>query len=456
MRMTDPEEARESLSNIEAEQMVLGCLLMNNEAFYGVDSILSPDDFSEGLHQRIYNVITKMIEKGGAASPLTLGNYFDKDPAMQEIGSGYLSNLAANSVPASIVKDHANLVRRLSVRRGLHDMGTEIVEQSLHDDIDNDPEAQIEDIQASLDGLLSKDVKEGSKSFDRASQDALTRAEEAFRRNGPSGHLTGLRCLDAHMGGFNPTDMIVIAGRPGMGKTAIATNISINMSKEGKSGLFFSMEMSADQLAQRIMSAETGISAQDVQRGNISENQYRAIRDAREKIKSLPLEIDERGALRLSQLAGKARRVKRTKGLDYIVVDYMQLMGSSGKTQNNRTNDVTEITGGLKALAKELNVPVIALSQLSRAVEQRAVKRPTLSDLRDSGSIEQDADVILFPYREEYYLRMEGLTEDTSEALRVCAGTADLILAKWRHGPTGDFELSFDASTTTFSDRGHR
>lgn len=454
--MTDPEEARAELSNIEAEQMVLGCLLMNNEVFYKVDAILSAEDFSEGLHQRIYAVASKMIEKGSTASPLTLANYFDKDPAMLEIGSGYLANLAANSVPASIVKDHAHLLRRLSVRRGLHDMGNEIVEQALHDDIDNDPETRIEGIQEALDRLLSKDVKEGSKSFDTASQEALTRAEEAFRRKGPSGLLTGLRCLDAHMGGFNPTDMIVIAGRPGMGKTALATNIAVNMSKAGKSGLFFSMEMSGEQLAQRIMSAETGISAQDVQRGNIDENQYRHIRDAREKVKTLPIEIDERGALRLSQLAGKARRVKRTKGLDYIVVDYMQLMQGTGNKNANRVQDVTEITGGLKALAKELNVPVIALSQLSRAVEQRAIKRPTLSDLRDSGSIEQDADVILFPYRAEYYLRLEGKDEATDDTLRELAGVAELILAKWRHGPTGDFELRFDASTTTFSDRGHR
>src|SRR5258708_3533318 len=420
---------RSAPHNIEAEQSLLGAILVNNDAFYRVSDFLEPRHFFEPLHQTIYETAGSLIRMGKVATPVTLKTFLPADTA---IGG-------------------------MTVRQYLA------------------PRAQIEDAERQLYELAESGRYDGGfQRFSQALTVAVDMAAKAFQRDGSlSGIATGLRDLDTKMGGLQASDLIIVAGRPGMGKTALATNIAYNIAKAHPAEVppdgtmktvnggivgFFSCEMSAEQLATRILAEQTSIASSMIRRGGISEADFEKIRDYSIELQSLPLYVDETGGLSISQLTARARRLKRQKGLDMIVIDYIQLLQGSGKKSDNRVQEVTEITTNLKALAKELNVPIIALSQLSRQVENRDDKRPQLADLRESGSIEQDADVVIFVYREEYYLANKEPRIGTPEYekwqldMSLVHGNAEIIIGKQRHGPTGTVDLHFEANVTRFGD----
>jgi len=452
---------RDGLSNIEAEQMVLGAILINNEAFYRADEILRAEDFSEGLHERIYRTAGRLIEQGHIASPISMAPYFERDAAMVEIGgTDYLARIAAWATSFTLVRDYARLVHSLAMRRGLIDVGQELVENSVSADVDQKPEDLITEAEKSLYSLAETGkTQSGFVPFRSALEMAREMAENAYKRDGHlSGLATKLRDLDTKLGGLQQSDLVIIAGRPGMGKTSLATNIAFNVAAQIKPDTgddvenyhvaFYSLEMSSEQLATRIIAEQAEIGSADIRRGKISENQYRQMVRTIDELQELPLFIDDTGGLSIAGLCARARRQARRSGLDLIIVDYIQLLsGSENRRNQGRVQEITEITTMLKALAKELNVPIIALSQLSRAVESRPDKRPMLSDLRESGSIEQDADVVMFVYREDYYKMLENAPQEEIDAV---TGFADVIVAKQRHGPTGDVQLSFQAEFTRF------
>jgi replicative DNA helicase len=400
-------------------------------------------------------------------------------PADTDIGGmtvgQYLARLAAEATTIINAQDYGRTVYELALRRDLIRIGEDMVNVAFDAPVDFAPRAQIEDAERRLYELAESGRYDGGfQAFAQAMKIALDMAANAYQRDGKlSGTATGLRALDLKMGGLQRSDLIVLAGRPGMGKTALATNIAYNVAKAHRSEVqpdgtmksvnggivgFFSCEMSAEQLATRILAEQTGISSSMIRRGGISQGEFDTIRDYTIELQHLPLYVDETGGLSISQLTARARRLKRQKGLDLIVVDYIQLLQGSGKRSDNRVQEVTEITTSLKALAKELNIPVIALSQLSRQVESRDDKHPQLSDLRESGSIEQDADVVLFVYREEYYLQNKEPKMGTPEhekwqtEMDFALGKAEVIVAKQRHGPTGTVPLQFEGQFTRFSD----
>ncbi|QPF87672.1 replicative DNA helicase [Bradyrhizobium genosp. L] len=468
---------RSAPHNIEAEQGLLGAILVNNDAFYRVSDFLEPKHFFEPLHQTIYETASSLIRMGKVATPVTLKTFL---PADVDIGgmtvSQYLARLAAEATTIINAQDYGRTVYDLSLRRNLIQIGEDIVNVAYDAPVDFAPRAQIEDAERQLYSLAETGRYDGGfQRFAQALTVAVDMAAKAFQRDGKlSGISTGLRDLDTKMGGLQSSDLIILAGRPGMGKTSLATNIAYNIAKayvpevqadgttkavNGGAVGFFSCEMSGEQLATRILAERTGIPSSSIRRGGISELDFEKIRDCSIELQSLPFYVDETGGLSISQLTARARRLKRQKGLDLIVIDYIQLLQGSGKKGNdNRVQEITEITTNLKALAKELNVPIIALSQLSRQVENRDDKRPQLSDLRESGSIEQDADVVLFVYREEYYLANKEPRAGTPEYekwqmdMDLAHGKAEVIIGKQRHGPTGTVDLHFEASVTRFGD----
>ena len=414
---------------------------------------------------------------GKVATPVTLKTFV---PAETDIGGmtvgQYLARLAAEATTIINAQDYGRTIYELALRRDLIRIGEDMVNVAFDAPVDFAPRAQIEDAERRLYELAETGRYDGGfQRFAQALTVAVDMAAKAFQRDGKlSGIATGLRDLDIKMGGLQPSDLIIVAGRPGMGKTALATNIAYNIAKAHRAEVqadgtmksvnggivgFFSCEMSAEQLATRILAEQTSIASSTIRRGGITEADFEKIRDYSIELQSLPLYVDETGGLSISQLTARARRLKRQKGLDLIVVDYIQLLQGSGKRGNdNRVQEVTEITTSLKALAKELNVPVIALSQLSRQVESRDDKRPQLSDLRESGSIEQDADVVMFVFREEYYLANKEPRIGTPEYekwqldMSLVHGKAEVIIGKQRHGPTGTVELQFEGQFTRFSD----
>jgi replicative DNA helicase len=468
---------RSAPHNIEAEQSLLGAILVNNDAFYRVSDFLEPKHFFEPIHQTIYETSGSLIRMGKVATPVTLKTFV---PAETDIGGmtvgQYLARLAAEATTIINAQDYGRTVYELALRRDLIRIGEDMVNVAFDAPVDFAPRAQIEDAERRLYELAESGRYDGGfQGFAQAMKVALDMAANAYQRDGKlSGTATGLRDLDTKMGGLQRSDLIIVAGRPGMGKTALATNIAYNVAKAHRAEVqadgtmksvnggivgFFSCEMSAEQLATRILAEQTGVSSSLIRRGGISQSEFDKIRDYTIELQHLPLFVDETGGLSISQLTARARRLKRQKGLDVIVVDYIQLLQGSGKRGNdNRVQEVTEITTSLKALAKELNIPVIALSQLSRQVESRDDKHPQLSDLRESGSIEQDADVVLFVYREEYYLQNKEPKLGTPEhekwqaEMDFALGKAEVIIAKQRHGPTGTVRLQFEGQFTRFSD----
>jgi replicative DNA helicase len=463
--------------NIELEQALLGAILVNNEAFYRVSDYLEPRHFFEPIHQKLYEVTASLIRVGKTATPVTLKTFMPPDLDIAGLTtSQYLARLAAEATTVINAADYGRTIYDLAIRRSLILIGEEMVNAAYDAPADERPQDQIEQAEKNLYGLAETGRYEGGfQSFARALTTAVEMAAQAYQRDGKlSGISTGLRDLDRQMGGLQPSDLVVLAGRPGMGKSSLATNIGYNIAKAWQGGIradgqtettnggivgFFSLEMSAEQLATRMIAEQTEIASYRIRRGEISTSDFDRIAEAARDMERIPFYIDETGGISIAQLTARARRLKRQRGLDVLVIDYIQLLqGSSNRAQQGRVQEVTEITTGLKALAKELNVPIIALSQLSRAVESRDDKRPQLSDLRESGSIEQDADVVLFVYREEYYVKNKEPRPGTEEYFKWQAemervhGRAEVIIAKQRHGPTGTVQMQFKAEVTRFAD----
>jgi replicative DNA helicase len=471
---------RSAPHNIEAEQGLLGAILVNNDAFYRVSDFLEAKHFFEPLHQTIYETASSLVRMGKIATPVTLKTFLPADIDIGGMTVGqYLARLAAEATTIINAQDYGRTIYDLSLRRDLIGIGEDMVNVAYDAPVDFAPRNQIEDAERRLYELAESGRYDGGfQKFSQALTTALDMAAKAFQRDGKlSGISSGLRDLDAKMGGLQHSDLIILAGRPGMGKTSLATNIAYNVAQAYKGELqpdgtmkavnggvvgFFSCEMSGEQLATRIIAERSGISSSLIRRGGITEADFEKLRDCSIELQTLPFYVDETGGISISQVMARARRLKRQKGLDLLVIDYIQLLSGSGKRGNdNRVQEVTEITTSLKALAKELAVPIIALSQLSRQVENREDKRPQLSDLRESGSIEQDADVVVFVYREEYYLAAKEPRPGTPEHekwqtdMGLAHGKAEVIIGKQRHGPTGTVELQFDASVTRFGDLGH-
>jgi len=448
--------------NIEIEQSLHGALLMNNQALDHVCDFLEPRHFSEPLHAQIYDLAATLIRTGRVVTPISIKTYL---PGHITVGgltlAQYIARLATEATSVVNAADYGRGIHELAVRRALIAIGRDMIETAQNTPFDLPVAAQIEDAERKLYDVAERDRYGGGFGpFAEMAAAAIDRAAHAWQRDGTlSGLPTGLKDLDAQMGGLQASDLIIVAGRPGMGKTALATNIATNIASAGHLVGFFSLEMSAEQLATRIIAERTGISSSAIRRGAVSEAEFDRLQNAATRMQALPLHVDQTGGLNVAQLAARARRLKRRHGLDVLIVDYLQLMrGPDGKARDSRVQEVTGITMGLKALAKELNVPVIALSQLSRAVEAREDKRPQLSDLRESGSIEQDADVVLFVYREEYYLANREPSPGSEEHIRwqaeleAATGKAELIIGKQRHGPFGTVPVRFDARVTRFAD----
>ena len=470
--------------NIEAEQALLGAILVNNEAFYRVSDFLEPKHFLEGIHQRIFEITGGLIRAGKLATPVTLKTFLPSDLDIAGLTvNQYLARLAAEATTIINAEDYGRTIYDLSIRRDLITIGEDMVNLAYEAPVDATPQSHIEDAERKLFELAETGRYEsGFQRFAQALTTAVDMAAHAYQRDGGlSGMATGLTDLDSKMGGLQKSDLIILAGRPGMGKTALATNIAYNIAKAFAPGDFrpdgtretvnggvvgfFSLEMSAEQLATRIIAEQTGIPSNKIRRGVINEADFENIKDISIELQSLPFYVDETGGLSIGQLAARARRLKRQRGLDLLVIDYIQLLqGSTRRSSENRVQEITEITTRLKALAKELMVPIVALSQLSRQVENREDKRPQLSDLRELGSIEQDADVVLFVYREEYYLTNKEPRPGTADhdkwlsEMDAVHGKAEVIIGKQRHGPTGTVSLQFDAEVTRFAslDAAHR
>ncbi|MFN5673279.1 replicative DNA helicase [Bradyrhizobium sp.] len=468
---------RELPQNIEAEQALLGAILINNDAYYRVVDFLKANHFFEPLHGHIFEVMGELIRSNRVANPITLKAFLPT--TIEIVGfsvAQYLARLAAEATTVINAPDYGRTIYDLAVRRELIKVAEDMLSSAFEAAVDSAPQEQIQHAEQLLYEIAETGRYGGGfETFETALDSAIDRAAQAYESDGKlSGLATGLKDLDARLGGLQPTDLIVVAGRPGMGKTALATNIAFNVASAydstrqvdrapqptaGGIVAFFSLEMSSAQLAPRVLAAQAEISATSIRRGEIGETEFNRLLDRRQKMRRIPLFIDQTGAISIAQLAARARRLKRQRGLHLIVVDYIQLMqGKSARAAQNRVQEITEITTGLKALAKELNVPVIALSQLSRGVENRDEKRPQLSDLRESGSIEQDADVVMFVYREEYYLKNNEPRPGTDEhftweaEMREARGKAEVIIAKQRHGPTGTVAMTFQGEFTRFFD----
>ncbi len=477
-------------ANVEAEQALLGAILVNNAAYHRVAEFLRPEHFGEGVHGRIFAAIAKLMERGQLANPVTLKNLFDQDGALQEIGGAqYLARLAASVVTIINAEDYGRTIHDLYLRRQLISIGEDVVNEAYQHDLDRQANQQIETAEKRLFELAETGQYEGGfRPFISALSDAIVQAEAAFKRSGrTTGVATGFTDLDKLLGGLHPSDLIVLAGRPSMGKTALATNIGFHAARHFKAAKgadgrtiaedgavvgFFSLEMSAEQLATRILAEELGVPSNNIRKGEVSPEDFQRFVEASQRLSEVRFFVDDTPALSIAGLRTRARRLLRQQGLGLIIIDYLQLIRGDDKGSENRVQEISEITRGLKALAKELNVPVLALSQLSRAVEQREDKRPMLSDLRESGSIEQDADVVMFVFREEYYLsrgeparrpeetdeRFNMRYDDWKQRLEQVHATAEVLVSKQRHGPIGKVTLRFDGETTkfsSFSDQAH-
>ncbi|HXE02608.1 MAG TPA: replicative DNA helicase [Hyphomicrobium sp.] len=471
----EPLAFRQAPHNLEAEQALLGAILVNNEALDRVSGFLSPDHFFDALHGRIYETLATLIHAGKTATPITVKTFFEN---VEPIDANmtvpqYLGRLAANATTIINAAEYGRTVYDLATRRALIVIGEDMVNTAYESAVDQAPKAQIEEAESRLYSLAEQNkYGKGFETFRSALTNAIEMANSAFQRSGHlSGAATGLADLDNKLGGLQRSDLIILAGRPSMGKTALATNIAYNVAKayrgerradgsmetvDGGIVGFFSLEMSSEQLATRILSEQTEIGSEKIRRGMIEEAEFRKLSEVASEMSRIPLFIDQTGGITIAQLSARARKLKRQHGLDMLVVDYLQLLSGSKSRSDNRVQEITEITTGLKALAKELNVPVMALSQLSRQVENREDKRPQLSDLRESGSIEQDADVVMFVFREEYYIERTKPAEGTPEfadwmtKMSQASGKAEVIIGKQRHGPVGTVELSFEGQFTRF------
>lgn len=465
--------------NIEAEQALLGALLANNKTFEKVSEFLRPEHFADPIHAKIFDIISKLITRGHVADVITLKNYFEQDGSLDEVGGyKYLIKLADSATPLTNAEYYAQFIYDKYLRRELIATGFEIVNNASKEDIDSDAAEQIENAEKRLFDLANQgETSTGFIDFGQALTDSVKRIESAYQKEGRiSGLPTGLDALDAKTGGLNDSDLIIIAGRPAMGKTALATNIAYNVAEfmahdkntpaKNRGVAFFSLEMSADQLASRILSTVTQTNGHKMRTGELDNAEFTRIAAAVRELENIPLYIDDTPGLNINNIRTRARRLKRNKGLGLIVIDYIQLINGTGskKSEGNRVQELSEISRGLKILAKELQVPVIALSQLNRGVESRDDKRPLMSDLRESGSIEQDADIVMFVFRENYYIQNEEpklKSGETPEHLqkrldewetrkRATQNLAEVIIGKQRHGPTGTVQLFWNGDYAQF------
>lgn len=470
-------------NNVAAEAAVLGAVLFDNNAFMNVRDILRTTDFYAPAHQAVFEVCQDLIDVGRVADGVTLREHFDSEDRLTEIGGAtFLTTLLEYAAFGPEVSDYAKLIRDLAIRRELITIGSGVQNRAIKPEQQEDGASQIETAEKELFQLAERGtIHRGFNKFSVALTEAIEMAEAAYKRDGKiAGISTGFKDLDQKLGGMHRSDLIILAGRPAMGKTSLATNIAFNAaskysfetqddgSKRTVDGAivgFFSLEMSNDQLATRIISDRAEISSHKIRQGQITAYEFDKIREASQEIQHLPLFIDDQGGVTIGQLSARARRLHRTVGLDLLIIDYLQLLSSNKvRASDSRVQEITQITMALKALAKELNIPILALSQLSRQVEQREEKRPQLADLRESGSIEQDADVVLFVYRESYYLEREEPRKSDNEGdentkfvewasrMDEVNGLAEIIIGKQRHGPIGSATLAFDSHYTRFGD----
>ncbi len=465
--------------NLEAEQALLGAILANNKAFEKVSEFLKPQHFADQIHSKIFEVISKLITRGHIADVITLKNFFEQEGTLADVGGAkYLVKLADTATPLTNAEYYAQFIYDKYLRRELISTGFDIVNNAVKEDIDSDANQQIELAERRLFELSNQgDINGGFVDFSEALVSSLGHIEQAYQKEGKiSGLPTALDALDNKIGGLNNSDLMIIAGRPAMGKTALATNIAYNVAEymshatdldeKSRGVAFFSLEMSADQLATRILSTVTQTNGHKMRTGELDSAEFTRIAAAVRELERIPLYIDDTPGLNINTIRTRARRLKRNKGLGLIVIDYIQLITGTGskRTEGNRVQELSEISRGLKILAKELNVPVIALSQLNRGVEQREDKRPVMSDLRESGSIEQDADIVMFVYRENYYLKNEEPQQKPSETpehlqkrleewearIRATNNVGEVIIGKQRHGPTGTVQLFWNGDFAQF------
>ena len=469
---TEIQSAETVPHSIEAEQQILGAILTNNDIYDRIAQIIGPQHFYDPVHARIFETSAARITRNTLASPVTLRTFLEDDEGLKELGgANYLVTLAGAAISTYAARDYAQMIYDLAIRRELISLGHDIAGKAARVNVDSEPGDQIVEAEQKLYLLAEKGKSEsGFQSFLKAVTDAVNVANAAYQREGGmAGISTGLTDLDQKLGGLHNSDLLILAGRPSMGKTSLATNIAFNIARSYRRGVrpdgtegavdggvvgFFSLEMSAEQLASRVLSEASEISSHKIRQGDMDEEEFRRFVEAAKTLESCPLYIDDTAAIPIAQIAARARRLKRTHGLDVLIVDYLQLVRGSAE---NRVQEIGEISMGLKAIAKELNIPVIALSQLSRQVENREDKRPQLSDLRESGSIEQDADAVMFVFREEYYKEREKPGDhemdkmaDWQEAMARLHGKAEVIIGKQRHGPIGTVELSFEDQFTRF------
>ena len=452
--------------NIEAEQAVIGSILISNDIYDEISTIIDANKFFDPIHIKLYETIEKLISKGLLANPITLKNHFENSEGLKELGGQeYLIKITKFSTSVKQAIDYAKIVQEMHLRRELIKISQSVLDEASSDnDVSNSGELIIQNAEKSLFDLAERGhFNQSFMKFDSALKQTIEMAKSAYQNEeGIVGVPTGLTDLDARLGGMHKQDLIIIAGRPSMGKTALATNIAFhaakNIEKKGTKSTvaFFSLEMSSEQLSTRILSEQARIKSNDIRRGKVSEKEFEQFIETSKNIFELPLYIDETPAITIAAISNRSRRIKRLFGLELIVVDYIQLMRSSRNKEFNRVQEISEITQGLKALAKELNVPVLALSQLSRQVEQRDDKKPQLSDLRESGSIEQDADVVMFVFRESYYLQNKEPTMGSIEhaewqqKMDEISHLAEIMISKQRHGPTGNVKVEFEAMYTKF------
>ncbi len=456
---------KELPNNIEAEQAVIGSILVTNEIFDEINTIISNSNFYDPMHQKIFDAIESLIYKGMLANPITLKNYF-KDEKDDLNVPEYLVKITKFSTSTRQAIEYSKIIYDMFVRRELIKISEQTIDSAKINDLETNGQNIIENSEKLLFDLAEKgSFNSALIKFDDAIRQTIEMASAAYKNEeGIVGVPTGLRDLDDKLGGLHKSDLIIIAGRPSMGKTSLATNIAFNAAKnllenDKKSSVaFFSLEMSSEQLSTRILSEQAKIGSNDIRRGRISDEQFDKFIETSKNISELPLYIDETPAISIAAMSNRARRIKRLNGLDIIIVDYIQLMKGTTNNKDGRVQEISQITQGLKALAKELSVPVVALSQLSRQVEQRDDHKPQLSDLRESGSIEQDADVVMFVYREGYYLQRKEPREATVEhaewqaKMNEVAHLAEIIIGKQRHGPIGKVTLEFEERYTKFKD----
>jgi replicative DNA helicase len=469
----EQEATRQLPYDVDVEQALIGAILVDNYSLERVSTTLKPEHFYDPLHQRLYDAIERMWAKGHAVTPLTLKALMEQDAGLAEVGGqAYLVSLARAAPALPNVKDYARILADLAMRRELIRLGEDIVNTAYEAPLDASPVEQIEEAEKALYRVAEKGrFGEGPLGFDAALTQAVILAEQALARGGHiSGVPSGFTDLDSLLGGLHASDLIIIAGRPGMGKTSLATNMAFHAArlwakdkedqaepKRGAPVLLFSLEMAASQLSARILSEQTEIEMRKIRTGRFSDTEWERFVHTAQVLGDLPLYIDDTGGISIAQIAARARRLKREKNIGLIVVDYLQLVEPSSRRFENRVQEISDVTKGFKALAKELSIPVVALSQLSRGVDNRDDKRPILSDLRESGSIEQDADVVMFVYREEYYLKSREPDAGTSdhgewlEKMERVHNRAEILVEKHRHGPTNKIELFFDERFTRFS-----